>query len=175
MNRRVLITGCSGGGKSTLLRELSDRGFAVVEEPGRRVVESELSSGGNALPWTDMAAFARRALALARADIEAMCCQTGTVFFDRGILDAAVALHHAAGVSLEMSVGASFPYDRTVFVAPPWAEIFRGDAAQRHGWCEAVNEYDRLVAAIAGLGCEILELPKTDVRERADFVIAALA
>jgi hypothetical protein len=32
----VLITGCSGGGKSTLLAELRARGHPVVEEPGRR-------------------------------------------------------------------------------------------------------------------------------------------
>lgn len=175
MKRRVLITGCSGGGKSTLLRELSDRGFAVIDEPGRRIVEDELASGGGALPWEDMAAFARRALALARADLEATRCRPGTVFFDRGILDAAVALRHAAGVSLRNSIGASFPYERTVFVAPPWSEIYRGDEARRHGWCEAVGEYDRLVAAMTLLGCNICELPKTGVRERADFVIAALA
>jgi hypothetical protein len=35
MNRFVVISGCSGGGKSTLLAELARRGQAVVEEPGR--------------------------------------------------------------------------------------------------------------------------------------------
>jgi predicted ATPase len=29
----VVISGCSGGGKSTLLSELQRRGHAVVEEP----------------------------------------------------------------------------------------------------------------------------------------------
>jgi predicted ATPase len=37
MNRFVVISGCSGGGKSTLLAELGRRGHAVVEEPGRRI------------------------------------------------------------------------------------------------------------------------------------------
>jgi predicted ATPase len=32
--RFVVISGCSGGGKSALLSELSERGHAVVEEPG---------------------------------------------------------------------------------------------------------------------------------------------
>ena len=31
MNRRVVISGCSGGGKSTLLAELKRRGFSAVE------------------------------------------------------------------------------------------------------------------------------------------------
>jgi predicted ATPase len=34
--RFVLLSGCSGGGKSALLAELHARGYHVVEEPGRR-------------------------------------------------------------------------------------------------------------------------------------------
>ncbi|WP_409999599.1 AAA family ATPase [Rhizobium leguminosarum] len=52
MNRSVLISGCSGGGKSTLLAELAARGHAVVEEPGRRIVKQELEGDGAALPWS---------------------------------------------------------------------------------------------------------------------------
>jgi AAA domain len=41
VNRFVVISGCSGGGKSTLLIELGRRGYATVEEPGRRIVKEE--------------------------------------------------------------------------------------------------------------------------------------
>jgi predicted ATPase len=34
MNRFVVISGCSGGGKSTLLAELAARGFAWWRSPG---------------------------------------------------------------------------------------------------------------------------------------------
>jgi predicted ATPase len=54
-NRFVLISGCSGGGKSTLLAELSARGYPVVKEPGRRIIAGEFASGGSALPWGDPA------------------------------------------------------------------------------------------------------------------------
>ena len=43
MNRFVVISGCSSGGKSTLVVELGRRGYAVVEEPGRRIVKEELA------------------------------------------------------------------------------------------------------------------------------------
>ncbi|MBN9554045.1 MAG: AAA family ATPase, partial [Alphaproteobacteria bacterium] len=52
MKNFIAISGCSGGGKSTLLDALRQRGFTVVEEPGRRVVRHEIETGGNALPWT---------------------------------------------------------------------------------------------------------------------------
>ena len=41
MDRFVVITGCSGGGKSTLLDELGRRGHATIEEPGRRIVRED--------------------------------------------------------------------------------------------------------------------------------------
>ena len=61
-DRFVILSGCSGGGKSTLLEELRARGHATVAEPGRRIVREEMTLGGNALPWIDPEAFARRAL-----------------------------------------------------------------------------------------------------------------
>ena len=51
----VVISGCSGGGKSTLLAELARRGYAVVEEPGRRIIVDETLR-----PEADMEAFLRR-------------------------------------------------------------------------------------------------------------------
>ena len=54
MNRRfVLLTGCSSGGKSTLLKALEERGFATVQEPGRRIVADELEGAGKALPFAE--------------------------------------------------------------------------------------------------------------------------
>ena len=50
VNRFVVISGCSSGGKSTLIAELSRRGYAVVEEPGRRIVKEEMARNGLALP-----------------------------------------------------------------------------------------------------------------------------
>lgn len=52
--RFVIISGCSGGGKSTLIDELAKRGHAVVEEPGRRIIADERARGGTALPWIDL-------------------------------------------------------------------------------------------------------------------------
>jgi predicted ATPase len=80
MNRFVVISGCSGGGKSTLLAELGRRGHAIVEEPGRRIVQEEISRGGSALPWLDMAAFLRRAIAVSLADRDAASVHPGWFF-----------------------------------------------------------------------------------------------
>ena len=43
-DRFVLITGCSGGGKSSLLEERARRGFATMEELARSGTMSTMST-----------------------------------------------------------------------------------------------------------------------------------
>jgi predicted ATPase len=90
MENFVTISGCSGGGKSTLVSELRRRGFATIDEPGRRIVAEELKRGGRALPWVDAVAFARRAIEVSLADWATAGARW--VFFDRGLIDAAATL-----------------------------------------------------------------------------------
>jgi predicted ATPase len=173
MSRHVVISGCSGGGKSTLLAELARRGFAVVPEPGRRIVEEEIARGGSALPWTDLSAFARRAIAIARLDKAQAPKASGWVFFDRSLIDAAAALAHAGGEQVPDGLHDN-RYHRRVFFTPPWSDIFESDPERRHGFDEAVAEHGRLRTAYHALGYEIVDLPKVAVSDRADFVLASL-
>lgn len=174
MNRFVVVSGCSGGGKSTLLAELRRRGHDVVDEPGRRIVKEELESGGRALPWVDGAAFARRAIAMALADRAAAGDQPGWVFFDRGLVDAASALQHMTGEPALETLARPHPYHRRVFLTPPWPEIYGTDPERRHGLDAASAEYERLLEAYPALGYEVVVLPKVSVAERADFVLDTL-
>jgi predicted ATPase len=171
----IVISGCSGGGKSTLLAELNRRGHAVVAEPGRRIVKEEVEGGGLALPWADGAAFARRAVEMALADRERASAVRGWVFFDRGLVDAAAALQHVTGEQVLEPLGRSHRYHRRVFLAPPWPEIYAIDPERRHGFDAALAEYARLLEAYPSLGYEVVVLPKAGVSERVDFVLEALA
>ena len=173
--RFVLITGCSGGGKSTLLAELRARGHAVIEEPGRRIVRDELASGGRALPWIDGEAFLGRAIAMSLADRAAAQVHSGWVFFDRGLIDAASGLEGVTGENVLEPMAAAHRYHRRVFMAPPWPEIYETDAERRHGFEDTLPEYYRLQEQLPGLGYEVITLPKAPVAARADFVLATLA
>ena len=172
--RFVVISGCSSGGKSTLIAELRKRGYAVVDEPGRRIVKEELARGGSALPWIDRVAFARRAIAIALADRAAAAALDGWVFFDRGLIDAAAALEHMTGEPVLAALGQANRYHRRVFLAPPWPEIYETDPERRHGLDVALTEYSRLLEIYPSLGYEVLILPKVGVSERADFVLNTL-
>lgn len=157
-----------------MLAELGRRGYAVVEEPGRRIVKEELNCEGSALPWIDATAFARRAVALAVADRERAGALDGWVFFDRGLIDAAAAVQHLTGEPVLAALGHSHRYHRRVFLAPPWPEIYVTDRERRHGLDRALAEYCRLLEVYPSLGYDVSILPKIGVPERADFVLSAL-
>lgn len=170
-DRFVLLTGCSGGGKSTLLSALRELGFATVQEPGRRIVAEEMAGDGGALPWVDMRAFARRAIEMAKSDLSAAQHVDGIVFFDRGLIDAAVAMAHFSGQTIQETLRESPSYNKQVFVAPPWPELFSEDDERRHDFDAAVREYFRIEQALDTLGYMQTELPKVSVEERADFIL----
>jgi predicted ATPase len=174
MDRFVVISGCSGGGKSTLVAELARRGHAVVEEPGRRIVREELTCNGAALPWLDGAAFAHRAIAMALSDRETASALGGWVFFDRGLVDAAAGLQHLTGEAVLETLGQAYRYHRRVFLTPPWPEIYVTDPERRHEFGAAVAEYSRLLEAYPSLGYDVIVLPKAEVTERADFILQTL-
>ena len=176
MSRFVVISGCSGGGKSALLDELRRQGYPTVEEPGRRIVKEQLLGGGTALPWTDGIAFARHCIALAFSDREAARRLKGRwVFFDRGLIDASIALRHLTGEPALRALKHSHRYHQRIFLAPPWPEIYVTDNERHHGLDAGVAEYQRLVDAYPMLGYEVMILPKVSVAERAEFVLRTLA
>ena len=173
-DRFVVLSGCSGGGKSTLLAELGRRGYSVVEEPGRRIVQEEQAVGGTALPWIDPRAFIDRAITMALADREAMAGEPGWVFFDRGLLDAASALEEMTGEPVLAEYARRHPDHRTIFLTPPWPEIYETDAERQHDFAQAEREYVRLLRDYRRAGYEVLEVPKLPVAQRADFILAQL-
>lgn len=173
MDRFIIISGSSGGGKSTLLSELKKLGHAVVEEPGRRIIAEENRNAGRALPWINLAAFAERAIETSLRDRTQAANIPGVVFFDRGLVDAAAALEHATGRP-SLHIFATERYNRRVFATPPWQEIYLTDSDRRHGFREAIAEYERLLIAYASLKYDVEVLPKTGVAERADILFESL-
>ncbi|BCH55184.1 AAA family ATPase [Agrobacterium vitis] len=175
MNRFVILSGCSGGGKSTLLSALAAKGYATMEEPGRRIVAEEQAGGGKALPWINLAAFAERANAMALEDRERAASLPGWVFFDRSLIDAATALKAATGDETQLNaLKHHHRYHARVFLTPPWPEIYQQDAERQHDLTAAEEEYQRLRETYPVLGYEVMVLPKVSVVERVEFILAML-
>lgn len=171
--QRYVLSGCSGGGKSTLLNELRRLGFPVFEEPGRQIVREEEATGGDALPWVNPEAFATKAIEMSVAAFDNAADMSGHVFFDRSFLD---AISYVAHINGQLKDGhrrlvEERRYADLVFLTPPWPEIFEQDAERQASFDDAVAEYDRLLQCFAEFGYHTLVLPKVSVKERADVLL----
>jgi predicted ATPase len=174
--RLVVVSGCSGGGKSALLAELARRGHATRPEPGRQVVREQLLIEGDGLPWRDVGTFVELCVSRAAHFYNTVLPGDGPVFFDRSIVDAVAAFarwRRPVPRHLTNAV-ARYRYAPVVFMAPPWEALFRGDAERRHSFAEAVAEYDDLMRRYPAWGYAVRVIPKAGVAARADFVERAL-
>jgi uncharacterized protein len=168
----VALTGCSGGGKSSLLAELGRRGFSTYEEPGRQIVKEQLFIGGDALPWCDSRMFLELTISRSIHHMITAARTSRLSFFDRGIIDQIggfepIPEHIAAAAH-------RFRYRKTVFFAPPWKEIFKNDEERRHSFEDAVENCATQRRDYERYGYEIVELPKITVAARADFILEKL-
>lgn len=168
MQRFTVLSGCSGGGKSTILEALAAQGFATVPEPGRRIVSVAKN------PLSNLA-FAQQAIALSLQDWEAAQTLPAPVFFDRGLVDATAAYAHATGSEPPEAQGLGTRYGRRAFLVPPWPEIYQTDRERQHGFPDAVAEYDRLCVYFPLHGYEVVIVPKAPVPQRVAFILSHLA
>lgn len=170
------MTGGPGAGKTSLITELARRGFHTIPESGRAIIREEMASGGDALPWADRMAYAKRMLERDLSAYSAAQALSGPVIFDRGIPDimgylALCALPvppHVARAARDAC------YNARVFLAPFWDEIFTQDTERKQTRAEAESTCAVMRETYAALGYEIMELPCGDITMRADFVEACL-
>ena len=123
-----MITGGPGSGKTTLLLALQARGYTIVGDAARTIIQDRRRRGLS--PRPDPHAFAQEIL---RMDIENFVHHTaspGPVFFERGVLDALCGIDRVTPLSeSELSTWLSkYQYFPKVFVLPPWKAIYANDA-----------------------------------------------
>ncbi|SMH44785.1 AAA family ATPase [Azospirillum agricola] len=172
-NRLFVLTGGPGSGKSTLIRALEQAGHACAEEAGRGVIRDQTAIGGSALPWIDPSAFAEQMLGWDMRSHRNARGHPGAVFFDRGVPDTVGYLRlHGLPVPphLERAVDL-FRYEKRVFIAPPWPEIYERDAERRQSPEEAERTHRSMVETYGDCGYELVELPRRPVPERVTFVL----
>lgn len=171
--RAVVLSGCSGGGKSTLLAALARRGFPVQQEAGRQIVREQMHIGGDALPWLDAGGFVELAAARTMHFFNRAALPSGPMFFDRSLVDLVSFLDmKGLGGSAHLRRAVTlYRYAPDVFVVPPWPELYVGDTERQKPFEEACREYDALVEGYVAAGYRLVEIPKGSVDLRVEFVL----
>lgn len=168
-----IVTGGPGVGKTTLIGELQRRGYACMREAAREIIREQVAGGGDALPWGNVREYAALMLGRSVDDYRAALQAGEFCFFDRGIPDT-LGYARLTGLPLEREwedAGRLFRYRKTVFVLPPWEEIYRPDTERRQDYAEAVETYRCLKREYRRWGYRPVEVPRLPVDLRADFVL----
>ncbi|WP_129790725.1 AAA family ATPase [Sphingosinicella sp. CPCC 101087] len=176
-DRLIVITGGPGSGKSSLIEALRRRGHHCTDEAGRAIIRDQVASGGTLLPWMDPAGFAQAMLQHDLAAYRSAAQRSGPVFFDRGIPDVAGYLR-LTGLEVPAAVeeaSRACRYNRRVFVAPFWPEIYARDSERRQSADEAERTCAVMVETYGALGYDLEILPRAPVEERADLVLSRLS
>lgn len=168
-NNRHIITGGPGSGKSTLLGKLSALGHQCFEEISRIVIQEQHQIGGDKVPWRNLSEFAEICFERMSAQLYE-CKPDGKCFFDRGLPDI-IAYVRRGGLAVPPKYfQKSDQYNKTVFLAPPWKEIFINDAERPESFEDAIEISTFLRNTYEELGFTVIELPKFSVAERVQFI-----
>lgn len=67
-----------------------------------------------------------------------------------------------------------FRYAQTVFIAPPWKDIYVQDAERKHSFGETVQTYHAMADAYGRYGYNLISLPLCGPRVWAEIILSSL-
>lgn len=172
---RVIVTGAPGVGKTTLLAELSRLGYDTVAESAREVISERLARGESPRPAPE--AFAREVYRRDKLKYLIHESKDQLTFFDRSAVESLGMVNDveplsAAALQAELCALSFHP---TVFLLPPWEEIYCVDAERDHTFAHAMRVHESLLGWYATCGYSIHQVPRASVPERANHLLYALS
>jgi predicted ATPase len=172
----VVVTGCSAGGKSSLVGELAARGYRTFAEPGRQIIREQAAIGRPNILDDEPALFGEFCIARTIHRMIEAAEADGPMFFDRSLIDplSYSKLKNVPEPPHWVRAAEVFRFQPTVFFVPPWPEIFRNDAERRHSFEDGLAEYPILLENYRRFGYRPVIVPKVSISARADFVLAQL-
>jgi predicted ATPase len=166
-----ILTGAMGGGKSTLMRELSQAGIRCVAEPAREILAEQRAIGTELTPEH----FCQRMLARAIQKYNEGMSTAEALVFDRGVPD---MIGYAELFTFDPTsfyqAAEMYRYNPSVFFFAGWEEIYTTDAERKMSFEEARRFGENVRAIYQELGYQIVNVPFEPVEVRASFILERL-
>jgi len=174
MQKKIVITGGPGTGKSTVIKELEGRNFKCMHEISREVTLMARKNGIEQLFLKDPLLFSKLLLeGRVQQFKKAEKLDNNMVFFDRGIPDVFAYMNYLGVTYPDIFVleSKNNKYYDTIFLMPPWKEIYITDNERYESFEQSLAIYNHLKTAYDNLGYHIIEVPVGTVKERASFIL----
>ena len=172
INKKVVITGGPGTGKTSVIKELISNGYHCYDEGSRDIISKINLKGktfrSDPLTFSDSLYKAR---AKHYVDSQEKGYNMNTVFFDRGIHDILAYLRYIKKNNKYWEdMISKYKYD-TVFVFPPWKEIYTTDDERQEDFKESKGVNNEIIKVYKESNSDIIEIPKMTVEKRAKFIL----
>ncbi len=176
MTKRIVLIGGPSTGKTTLLNALRAKGHTCLDEVSREVTKAAQEKGVDQLFLTQPLLFSQMLLDKRIEQFTlAPSLNKDLVFIDRGIPDVTAYMDFIGQEYPENFKKAclDYKYDH-IFILPPWQDIHTTDQERYESFDEAVNIQNELIKTYKAFGYSPIEVPKTGVDERVNFILQNL-
>ncbi len=172
----ILLIGGPGSGKTTIINELITKGYTCYPEISRQVTLEAQKTGIDQLFLKEPLLFSELLLkGRIKQFNNALKEPADCVFIDRGIPDVLAYMHY---------IGDAYPaffddacktnrYSK-IFILPPWEEIYVSDNERYENFEQAKLIHNHLVETYEKYGYELIEVPKSDLETRVNFILKNL-
>ena len=172
-NKRVLITGSPGAGKTSIINGLKNKGYSTFSEFSRSIIKDAKIKGKTNFFLSEPLKFSEKLLEERKKQFynsESITkAKDNIVFFDRGIHDIYAYLKAIGKKAPELKKQIySFKYD-LVFLLDPWKEIFKKDNERLESFEQAKNYYIYIKKAYSKQH-NLIEVPKSSIDERIFYI-----
>jgi len=170
--KRYVITGGPCVGKTTVLNILAERGFTVVGETARPIIDREVAKDGDIVPWKQPLKF-QKEVALTQLWKEFRAKRNGIVFFDRGLLDGyAYSVLEKVKPPARIRWFAKNRYKK-IFILDK-LPFYETDATRREDRAFALAVSKEIRKAYLDFGYEVITVPVLPPEERTNYILAHL-
>lgn len=172
-NKKIVITGGPGTGKTSIINELKSRDFICLDEISRQVTLKARQDGIDQLFLTQPLLFSELLLKGREAQFdEAHSKDAEIVFLDRGLPDVLAYMDYIGDKYPKTFVDSCNTnlYDM-VFILEPWQEIFTSDSERYENFDQAVKIHHHLLNTYERFNYNLLDVPFGRIEDRTDFIL----
>ncbi|RKS53277.1 putative ATPase [Gillisia mitskevichiae] len=175
-NKKIVITGGPGTGKSSIINYLESQGHYCLHEVSRQITIEAQKQGIEQLFLEQPLLFSEKLLeARINQHHEAVQLSKERIFLDRGIPDVVAYMDYfGTNYPDEFTLACNYhKYDK-IFLLPPWKEIYTSDNERYESFDQALEIHEHLKKSYLTYGYEPIEVPTGSISSRSSFIMNSL-